>query len=219
MNRPFTVVAVALAALGTLLSGVVSGRLNLRWGTSNAMQAAVESLESFPTEIGDWVLEDRFELEPRAVEMLECEAYVNGPFVNRKTGERVLVSLIVGPYGPMSVHTPEVCYTLAGYDMNAKVKKLVIGRAEDETAQEFKSAVFEVKDSGALPKHVYFAWFHKGRWMAPDWPRFGLGGNPALHKIQVATDYDDVGKEDEEHPCREFLEAFLPVWQEALGDS
>ncbi|MCA9235145.1 MAG: exosortase-associated EpsI family protein [Planctomycetales bacterium] len=218
MKRSTLMLAVLAAVILTGVSGFVSGKLTMRWGHSDALERASQRIEQFPHEIGDWVLQAPQPLTEDAIEKLECTAYLNGEFVHRQTGERVTVSLIVGPFGPMSVHTPEVCYPLAGYGALQTPQKLTIGAAGDAGENEFWTTAFAPKELGGLPLQVYYAWYHNGHWMAPDWPRFDLGGDPALHKIQVASSYDATGKDAGAHPCYRFLIDFLPVWQEQQAE-
>ena len=54
-------------------------------------------------------------MDEDTVEMLECTGNIVRTYENQRTGEVVSVFVIVGPAGPIAVHTPEICYSSQNY--------------------------------------------------------------------------------------------------------
>src|SRR5262245_34216385 len=76
------------------------------------MVAAAKRLERpMPERIGHWVLSKRDELNSDVKETLHCAGYVWHNYEHVETGDRVSVFVVLGPHGPISVHTPEICYS------------------------------------------------------------------------------------------------------------
>ena len=114
---------IALVVAMTVASAVLQGRIRNRWGPSESMQAAAQELGKAPNSFGGpqndrWQLivtetTDRFPDD--VIEMLECSGYINRCYENRRTGEKVDVFVVIGPTGPISSHTPEICFSSQNY--------------------------------------------------------------------------------------------------------
>lgn len=231
MNRNALILAILAATALAAFSGAISGKLNGRWGTSEVLQTAGKKVESLPKQIGPWRFQRSYEFDQRALNMLQCENYVNANYVHDETGETVGVALIVGLYGPMSVHSPEICYPASGYQIiAAKEKRTIAGptggsanysstQSANDRENAFWVTTFESKTLGEPPLHVYYAWSRGQIWEAADWPRFEFGGVPALYKLQVSSNYERNNETKEDNPCRRFLQDFLPVWQSHFVES
>src|SRR5512140_3244808 len=111
MRALVTALAVVLVAGLTIFSGYLQGRLRNRWGTPADLVAAAKLLEATPTEFGRWKLEKQTPLSENVARLLECAGYISGNYVDQATGEVVSVVVLLGPPGPISVHTPEICYS------------------------------------------------------------------------------------------------------------
>src|SRR3954451_18636542 len=107
-------IATALALV--IAAGIVHGRWTLRWSKSHAVEAAVARLEGVPTAVGDWNGQE-LALDPRQLTMAEIAGHVTRRYVNRRSGAAVTVLLVCGRPGPISVHTPDICYAGAGYEL------------------------------------------------------------------------------------------------------
>ena len=100
-----------LVTLGTLGSGWLHGRLVNRWGEAKALETAAQRFqEPLPARLGPWRLASTPEMEAGELEILQSAAHLQGVYMNDQTGESVIVQLVVGPGGPISAHTPEICY-------------------------------------------------------------------------------------------------------------
>src|SRR5262245_10682764 len=106
---------ILLAAGLLALDGYVYGLWTNRWQTSQAIPAAVARLDQVPMAFGDWQGENLEPLSAREVEQAGFEGYISRVYKNRRTGSALNVLLACGRAGPMSVHTPDVCYRGRGY--------------------------------------------------------------------------------------------------------
>ncbi len=108
--------ALALALAVTLIGGALYGSLSQRWGAPPDLAAAGAHVSEMPRQIGSWSLVEDLPMEQSALDMLECAGYVNRRYVDQESGRAILVALLVGPPGPIAVHTPEVCFSSRNYD-------------------------------------------------------------------------------------------------------
>src|SRR4029453_11021427 len=94
--------------------GVGYGLATDRWGASDELSRALVGLGRVPATFGDGVGEDvPFEAEDMA--RVGIKGCVFRRYQNVRTGEVVSFLLVCGRGGPISVHTPDVCYAGAGY--------------------------------------------------------------------------------------------------------
>lgn len=195
----------------TLLTGALHGRLTQRWGPVPDLAAAAEHLNSFPREFGDWQLLNMTPMEESTVQMLECAGYVNRQYVNRKTGETVSLAIMLGPSGPIAVHTPEVCYSSRAYSIQEPRKSISLTDSKGQV-HSFWSLAFRANTLSADQLRVCYAWCENGLWEASKSPRFQFAGRPLLFKLQIAglmpTSLSG-STATRRNPCEDFLAAML----------
>ncbi len=206
------VVALCLVAAG----GVVHGVLTDRWNISDDSAVLAGRFDAFPENVGDWKLASKDELTPEVVKMLECDGYLSRSYVNDNTGESVKVAVILGPSGPISVHTPEICYSSREYSIEqTRESSEIIG--SDGTADQMWRLKLRANDLHAHRLAVYYGWTTDGTWQASDNPRFSFANEPYLVKVQVAGRVsqaeDDSTSSD---PCSRFLKVFNSQLREHL---
>jgi hypothetical protein len=204
---------LALSAGGltavSLLVGVVHGRLTNRWGPQPDMEEASRRLESMPEDIEGWHCDPHSPpLDERVKEMLQCQGSLNRVYENVKTGQTVSVVVLLGPAGPISVHTPEICYSSQDYQIASDRVAYTI-----DSQQDLWDLRLKAKEGGA-PLRVLYAWTNDGNWDATANPRFAFGGRPLLYKIQLAGPVPN--ETSDQDACRDFLDAFLPVLRKHL---
>lgn len=203
------------ACLGlTIFSGILRGRIDYRWGVSEEFQAAAEKVNAMPTTIGAWKADKLNKLDEQAKNMLRCSGDVFGSYKNRQ-GEQVSLTVLVGPAGPLAIHTAEVCYGSSNYTLlEGGQRKVVADSAGNE--HEFAVATFEENNAGKRPLKVYYAWSTGDDWVAPKAPRSAFAGTPMLYKIQIATNIDGQSN-DEMDAAEKFLSQNLHKLQELCG--
>src|SRR6478736_5172619 len=126
------VVSIALV----LAVGVVYGIQTDRWKISNELQEALERLPRTPTQVAEWHGTDVNEFEAEEMNRAGIKGWV---YRRYETSRDVVVVLIVaGRGGPISVHTPDVCYQGAGYRQVSDIARREI-TAGSETASFWES--------------------------------------------------------------------------------
>lgn len=205
---------LALVAM-TLTAAGYEGWLENRWAEPVDRQLAQRRLANVPERIADWELDSSEPLEPSVVKMLRCSGYLNRIYRHRVTDERVQVAVLAGPSGPISVHTPEICYSSRDYQTVDAPRRMQV-RPNDRPDEALWETTFRENGSEGGLLRVAYGWSAGDFWKAPSQPRFTFGGEPLLYKLQLAV-YQPPGAELEAtDACRIFLRDFLPVLDAAL---
>lgn len=205
-----TTLLVACIGL-TVFSGVLRGRMDARWG-GEEMTAAANRVESIPQSLGNWQAAELHNLDEAAKRMLRCEGDVVGSYVDQSSNDLVSMVFLVGPTGPLAVHTPDVCYGSSNFTIAEKKRKKVIIDSEGES-HEFSVITFKENRAGNRLFRVYYAWNHDGEWKSPPHPRTSFAGIPMLFKIQIATNVI-LQTKDEVDAGERFLQQNLPLLDE-----
>jgi len=201
---------VILVAVLTIVSGMLQGRMSNRWGPTEDMQTAAKQLEKLPTQFGSWQLFSSQEMSEEARNQLECAGYLYHTYKNRDTGEIVNMVLLLGPAGPIAVHTPEICYSSRAYKQLAP-RECVTLLDRSNQKDNFWSLTFRSAGVNADTLQVYYAWRTGDHWLAAGNPRFSLAGQPYLYKIQLASRAPFFADLKTNDPCKNFLQDFLPA--------
>jgi hypothetical protein len=204
-----TVAALALV----VASGVVHGLATHRWSTPPDLQGAADRLGGIPLAVGDW--EGRaLEANPRDLVAAGVSGGIMRRYVNRRDGRTVTVLLVCGRPGPVSVHTPDICYEAAGYQVVGAPAKSAVSGARPA---EFLTAIFS-KPGPAVADHlrIYWGWNGAGRWAAPEYPRLAFASRPVLYKLYAIAPATGPTEAAGGDPAAEFLRGFLPRVDEAL---
>ena len=208
-RRVIALGAAILTAVITGASGLVEGRLSNRWAKPVDLVAAGSKIDNVPEHFGDWDLQIARPLDRTVIDMLQCAGSTHRIYRNQKTGQVVSVLLIVGPPGPTSAHTPEICYSSRDYDRIEERHKFQV-RGVQRPNDEFWEVRFRRNDLRGDVLRVAYAWNSGEGWIAPDNPRFMFGRYPFLYKVQVAAVVMTEVDVSEGDPCRAFLRDILP---------
>lgn len=200
----------------TVAVGAIHGRMTLRWGHRADMLAAAALLEDMPTQCGDWRMKASADMSNSEIEMLRCAGYVARQYVNEKTGESVSLGIVFGPPGPISEHTPEVCFSTREYTkLGARQRIALPTPANAAEADEFWGVDFRKNGIASANVRVYWGWSSGGAWSAPEKPKRAFAGSRHLYKIQLSTTVlsgvRGVMPSAPDDSCGRFLEEFLPV--------
>lgn len=197
----------------TIASAAASGVFANRWGTSQSLAKAAERLALLPDQIGPWEKFAEKELDSETLEILECAGSLVRSYRHRANPNRVVrMALLAGPPGPLSVHTPEICYSARDYTIERAASHFSVAGV-GSLRHELWSMTLKGNDVEGQALEVAYAWNAGDGWQAPREARFSFGGQRCLYKIQVAADLEtSVGRKSEERSiCREFLEDCLPL--------
>ncbi|HEV3262991.1 MAG TPA: exosortase-associated EpsI family protein [Gemmataceae bacterium] len=196
--------------------GLAEGLWTNRWVHSGAIESAVARLAEVPLTIGDWDATAK-ELSPREVEAGQIDGYLSREYVNRQTRTAVSVLIVCGRPGPIAVHSPEVCYAGAGYQVAAEPVKHAVTVAATGESATFKTARF-LSPENALPDplRIFWAWTGDGVWKAPDNPRLQFAGSPVLYKLYVVRHTGNGDASLDKEPALKLVQLLLPELQKSL---
>ncbi len=205
---------ILLAALLTLGSGILHGRMSRLWGIDEKMDQAAQRLQDLPDHFGPWRREGSYPLGDSALELLQCRGYLHHGYRNSETGQFVRVAVMVGPGSKISVHVPEICFESTNYTLIQQRQRLDV--KHDEGNDSFWTVTFQSNDVSERRLNVYYGWKAEDNWVAPDLPRWSVAGSPVLYKLQLTYELPAAGDESEAS-AEEFLRRFLPVLNARLA--
>ncbi|MGD9644477.1 MAG: exosortase-associated EpsI family protein [Pirellulales bacterium] len=234
MSRSTLLLGVAIVALTTVATGMVTGKLGNRWQRPQDLTKAAQALEAITNtpQIGPWHLEGTSRLSPEIVKLLHSSGDISCRYLNEQTGAVVELVVLVGETGPLSTHSPEVCYSSREYQMVSEPQSQQVNgpiAPADFLSMTLSSEGFD----GSLLR-VWYAWNNGQQWLAPRNARIALRAEPFLYKVQISTYL--TGLEDDRRPteqpggttgsaeaarerevCRGFLIDMLPVLNSAFA--
>lgn len=213
MNR---LAAFLIALLVLVAVGFVHGMWGNRWGRPEELDTALARVALVPAAFGDWQAKD-VELTPgdqRSFELAGAQRYWMRAYLHRRSQAAITVVLMCGRAGRMAVHTPEVCYRGAGYEMDGVALPVTVSGEAGVPLGAFWTARFSKHTGVASDLRLYWAWTADGVWQAPSSPRWLYRGAPFLYKLYVSQDAIRSDVSTEATP--EFLRQFLPQVKQAL---
>src|SRR5262249_10109712 len=151
-----------------------------RWSKASAAPASVALLEEMPLDLGDWQGE-KLEGPTRGTEHLQGQFYRR--YKNHRTGAMVSVNLVCGRPGPVSIHTPDVCYGASGFDVADPMKFQRKDGIECWTAEAVQR-----KASEQTRLRLFWTWNAGGKWQAADNPRIAFARHPVLYKLYLVRE-------------------------------
>jgi hypothetical protein len=203
----------------TLTAGWLHGSLSNRWGPRPDAKVAADLFRrELAPEVGNWRMRKESVFEPEVLRILQCPAYISRVYEHQQTGDVVTVMVIVGPPGPVSVHTPEVCYPSQDYTLGGK-RRLVPIKDTQGTNHAFWEVALKGNSLVGEELHVMYGWSRGDIWEAHQHPRFGYGGLTHLYKLQLAVPANQQPKGTDFDPSQDFLVNFLPQLKPFLIES
>ncbi|MCI0455471.1 MAG: EpsI family protein [Gemmataceae bacterium] len=196
-------------------SGLVHGLWTGRWEDSQALENAAARVEQVPLTLGGW--KGRAQpVDHESFAQAGARGYWMRTYTEERTGEAVTMLLMCGRPGKMSVHTPDLCYRGAGYEVTGDPVRQTVptpaGRAEFWTARMRKPGV-----GMATTLRIYWAWSTDGSWRAPDLPRWTFAGSPFLYKLYIVRDSTADGERPgTADPSLRLLDRLLPALRKTL---
>jgi hypothetical protein len=214
MFRSVHVLVALLLLVGT---GLAHGFWTHRWHKTDEPQASAARLNQLPLNFGDWQGTD-MPIAPTALAIGEIVNYKQRLYVNRSTGQKFVALVVCGKPGPISVHTPEVCFPGAGYRMIGEPKPVAFSLGDEFPEAEFKTARFQRQNnSEKLETDAFWSWTTDGQWRAPTYPRWTFGRFPALFKVYILRDANPsrLSPEEDLKVARAFMVELTKVVQAA----
>ena len=207
------ILPLSLALATIVASGIVHGQWTDRWGTPAALSAVSERLEKVAPVLGEWEGEA---LPQNAEAPREVAGHLFRRYVHRKTGETITVALVGGRPGPVSIHSPDVCYGAGGYDM-ATPTKYEAPVASDGLRAVFRTAQFVRTRAAEQTKlRIFWAWSARGDWDIPENPRVEFAGAGVLYKLYLIREVSGREPPVADDPCNDLMRLLLPELKRTL---
>jgi hypothetical protein len=172
------------------------------------MVALGARFDSVPMVIGDWK-GTALELPADARAMAGADAYVHRRYSNPSRGMTISVLLLGGLPGKISTHTPDVCYTGAGYTLDAPAS-IQLHYGPTKVPAEFRSALATKQGTSPSVLRIFWSWNDSKAWSAPDEPRWKFATAEALCKLYVVRETAGAVVDPGAEPCNEFMNLLLP---------
>src|SRR5262249_33147607 len=144
--------------------------------------------------------------------------YLTRRYVNGRTGGEMSIYLVCGRSGPVSVHTPDVCYRGAGFEVLGDPTPRTVevdGLAEPAEVNRIEARADALK--GPVRQEVLWSWSARGKWETPRSPRLAFARYPVLYKLYVIHPLtSEKGSAEEDPSAAEFIRILLPEVQKCL---
>jgi hypothetical protein len=206
------------AALALIVGpAILAGNRTGRWRSSGELEIAVSRLDRIPMAIGDWV--GRTEaVDARAITTAGFAGSVMRRYENARSGKTISLLIVCGRPGPVSVHTPDICYPGAGFEMTQEQPEtLSVPIDPPGDRAEFAWTEFERRVS-LLPDRlrIYWSWKSTGAWSVPYSPRVAFGSRPFLYKLYLIQRTSEGNEPADDAAFMDFLRKLLPELDKAL---
>jgi hypothetical protein len=200
--------AAAIACAVVVASGLLHGYWTERFSPAPETTEAFRRMKTVPLDLGDWHGEEL------PVKPGQAGAGVAGAiqrrYVHRTSGKSVAIALVCGRFGPVSIHTPNVCYTASGFVVQQPRRVGDAGREFWTSDALKKSATDETR------QRIYWSWNNGHGWKASSDARQGFAGSAVLFKLSVIRVMDGPEEGLKEEPCEQFMRDLLPALDRAL---
>jgi hypothetical protein len=196
--------AALTASVALVATGLVHGFWTDRWQPPADVAAAAARLDEVPLEVGPWKGQV---MEVKANQLgAGVAGCVQRRYENRQTGAVVVLALVCGRPGPVSIHTPDACYGASGYLVGSRERVTLPG----ELGSFWKTDAGRTTTTDEIRLRIYYGWHSTKGWEAPDDSRPAFARERVLHKLYVLRELAGAGENPREEPCEAFLEQMLP---------
>ncbi len=203
-----------VVGVGVVAAAVAHGSLTGRWRPLLPLDGFTARLADVPKQVPGWAGEDVPLADAEDLPRAGIAGHLHRRYTRGGTSDAVTVLIVCGRPGPISVHTPDVCYRSAGYtavgDIDAPAV-LVGARPVPCQRLRFRPPAGRV---GAGDLEIRWAWSGSAGVSAPANPRIAFAGEPALYKLYVIRE-TGAGKPAAD-PSEQFLSTFIPALEDAL---
>jgi hypothetical protein len=196
-----------------MATALVHGVWTQRWQKSADMESAIARLSNAPGDLGAWKAEP-VEFDDDALSAAGAQGSWVRRYTDARSGASVLVILLCGRSGKMSVHRPEYCYRGAGYEVMTDPAHCEI--PGDPPALCWTTRFRKEETTGSVQLRIFWTWFGNGVWQAPDSPRLTFAPLPALYKLYAVRELPPRQERLEQDPSLDLLQQLLPALAAAL---
>lgn len=193
---PVAAAVAAFAGIG------LAGALRPAPGDSGEARAAQARLDALPLALGAW-RGSPTEVPAKHLKIAEAQAHLSRSYV--RGGQSVSLLVLVGAPGPLGAHTPETCFSGAGYELEGAATALALPGG----AGSLWAGTFRPPPSRGSACRVAWGWGDGRTWAAASDPRFEFAGRNLLYKLYVTTAAGPAGPGS--GAIEEFLSELLPA--------
>lgn len=207
------------AACIAMIFVVASGVVQRRWAESgDSLRQAVARLENVPDVVGDWKVKQELTIPDRQLAIGEIDGYLSRTYVNETDGKSVNVIIVCGRAGPISVHTPDICFEGQGMRSLRDQEKTDIRAEGSRLIGEFWHCDFANPNApSSTGVGTFWTWSAGGSWSAPTYPRLEFAGKPYLYKMYVTHALGGQGDPSSQgDPTRDFIAEWIPAVRDVL---
>ena len=201
-KKPAILVCFLLVGAGAIVHGATTHR----WSVFAASSSRAADLHAYAVRLGDF----RSEEVPNDLPLKEKSTATSRSYLSPSRQLTASITLISGPPGSVSTHTPDVCYPASGYKTVRQPARETIDLPGGGQASYYV-ADFEKKSATRTERYrVRWSWTADGTWVAPDRARFAFLRVPELFKLYVVTPVPEAaGDRTAEDPpaVRQFVAA------------
>lgn len=212
MNRLLpAVVAIIVIGVGILAQGYYSERWSARY--DDDLKVFTPRVYQVPMEFGNWV-GDKQEIDSLQFEGSDATGAISRSYKNSVTGDEVSIYLTVGMAYHMTLHSPDQCYPLNGYDIIAKKSQTEIDCGLDKKV-EFARGGYRKQGVGTV--QILWTFSDNSTWYGPMVPKAAFATSGALFKLYIITKIQPG-----ENPSAttrigsDFAKEFLPILNQIL---
>ena len=194
-----------------------SGALAFSYATdSEQLDEAAARVAAVPLVVGSWVGVDD-PPDEASFAQAGAKSYWMRTYVHEETKASVQAILMCGRAGKMAVHTPEVCYHGAGYELRDPPLAFAVKGGADDPLDQLWMARFDKRVGRSSQLRLYWGWNARGTWEASATPRWQFRGEPFLYKLYLSCDVPTrSAATPNADAAAEFLPSFVPVLQKTL---
>lgn len=183
---------------------------------STQLDEAAARVSRVPMVVGDWQGQE-LDSDEAVFEQAGAKAYWTRTYVHRRTKESVLVILMCGRWGKISVHTPEVCYGGAGYELRDQPIPFTVRSAASDAPSQLWTAQFKKRAGVPTQLRLYWGWSVQEVWEASASPRWRFFGQPFVYKLYVSHNVEgQPNLTPQTDPAADFLRKFVPEMNRVL---
>jgi|GEM_PF-768758 hypothetical protein len=182
LKQSGTLLGAVLVAAGAMVHGAITHR----WGTPISSGSRAEALHALILDLPGFTAEEiPSEIEVKEKSRVTCRRYYSPA-----EGFGGVVSIITGPPGAVSTHTPDVCYPSSGYTTVVPPRRERIELPSGLTVTCYVAEFQKQTATRTERQRVRWAWAvpdQRSGWSAPQRPRWQYLREPELYKLYVVT--------------------------------
>jgi hypothetical protein len=206
--------ALILIAVATWIHGALTDR----WGMDRPaeLEQFSQRLKGVPKVIGDWEGVDA-PIDPRQLEAARVTGHVSRTYRHQPTGQLVNVFLVCGTSRHITLHTPNLCYSAAGYESEGPPQTYPVDAGLAQPVEFATSLFYKEEPTGLTQMRIFWTFSGDGQWHGPRFARTALAGTGALYKLYLVVPISPgQSRSPEDSAALKFAREAMPKLQSIL---